>query len=156
PKWASEALALFCEVDAGHKWNATVAMWTQLERAYGFKSSPNGLSKAGRPTVIDVWIKTGRGTDKLPNFSPEKDIPAWWEWWAGLAPTWREKNAAGRPVIGRQGPWGTLAKPGANGMLTVILGLAWWYTAEGEATEDWLAALKDVTWVLRGLLSEAK
>jgi hypothetical protein len=41
-------------------------------------------------------------------------------------------------------------------MLTALLCLGWWRRTEGKATEDWLAAVEDVKWVLAGLVSEAK
>jgi hypothetical protein len=73
-----------------------------------------------------------------------------------MAPSWRERDDHGRPVIGKQGPWGALVRPGGNGMLTALLCLGWWLQKEGKPSEDWLATVKDIKWVLEGLHAEAK
>ncbi|KAJ7880239.1 hypothetical protein B0H14DRAFT_3434497 [Mycena olivaceomarginata] len=50
-----------------------------------------------------------------------------------------------------------LGHPGGNGMLTVLLPLVWWRRGEVKevASEEWVAAVRDVAWVLKGLLSAA-
>jgi hypothetical protein len=42
-------------------------------------------------------------------------------------------------------------------MLTVLLLLVWWRQGEVKevASEEWVAAVRDVAWVLKGLLSVA-
>ncbi|KAF8182184.1 hypothetical protein K438DRAFT_1601038, partial [Mycena galopus ATCC 62051] len=83
-------------------------------------------------------------------------VRKWWEWWMSLAPDWRERDENGRPKVGEgAGEWGALAHPGANGVLMVLLPLVWWRRGETSAvaTEDWLAAVCDVLWVLQGLLA---
>ncbi|KAJ6475838.1 hypothetical protein C8R47DRAFT_927877, partial [Mycena vitilis] len=77
-------------------------------------------------------------------------VKKWWEWYCSLSPSWRKKDDAGRPMIeeGASSDWGSLVHPGANGMLTVLLPLVWWRQGEeGPASEDWLAAVRDVAWV---------
>jgi hypothetical protein len=86
-------------------------------------------------------------------------VRKWWDWWNSLAPTWRKKDEAGRPTIGQEtGDWGVLVHPGANGILTVLLPLVWWRLGEeaSVASDGWTAAVRDVSWVLQGLLSAAK
>ncbi|KAJ7481079.1 hypothetical protein B0H11DRAFT_1724725, partial [Mycena galericulata] len=156
PKWAVEGLAMLSECTGGDEWDIAVRKWTELERAYGLKSSSTPLPTTGRPGAIGAWIKNGRRLNKIPLINLETHVPGWWEWWGGIAPAWRKKDAAGRPIIGGHGSWGDLVRPGGNGMLTVLLGLAWWYKTEGKTTAEWVAAVKDVAWVLGGLLSEAR
>jgi hypothetical protein len=91
--------------------------------------------------------------------SHEKLVKDWWNWWSALAPAWREKDGVGRPKIGEEnGEWGDLIHPGANGLLMVLLPLVWWREGEpgNAAGEDWLSAVRDVSWVLERLLSAAK
>jgi hypothetical protein len=46
--------------------------------------------------------------------------------------------------------WSPLSKPGGSGMYLVLVCLVWWRQMSGIATttNDWLAAVADVTWVL--------
>ncbi|KAJ7475636.1 hypothetical protein B0H11DRAFT_1640478, partial [Mycena galericulata] len=147
PKWAAEGLAMLVECTGGKEWDGAVRKWTELERAYGLKNSITPLPTTGRPKAIAVWIKNGRRPTKIPPIDLNILVPAWWEWWGAISPPWRKKNAAGRPIIGGHGGWGDLVRPGGNGMLTVLLGLAWWYKTEGKSTADWLAGVNNVEWV---------
>lgn len=122
------------------------------------------LSKPGmRPAEVGQWIKYGRSTTRATIVEDqEKLVKKWWEWWISLAPAWHKKDDTGRPTIGQEsGDWGALIHPGTNGMLTVLLPLVWWKLGEeGEegdvASDDWVTAVRDVSWVLQGLLSAAK
>ncbi|KAJ7260022.1 hypothetical protein B0H12DRAFT_1014217, partial [Mycena haematopus] len=153
--WMRDGHAMLVACEGGEGWLETVAQWTQLERAYGFKTSTKALPTEGRPSAVHKWSKYGRNPQKAPvlddNF-PE----CWWGWWSALAPTWRPRNSAGHPEAGSQGPWGALVHPGANGMLMVLLALAWWRDSEATASESWMEALKDVGWVLSSLLTSAR
>lgn len=45
-------------------------------------------------------------------------------------------------------------KPGKNGIILVLLTLAWWKGAEtGETSDDWLEATADVAWVVYEMAS---
>lgn len=80
----------------------------------------------------------------------------WWEWWAGLQPAWRECDDRGIPVIGGSGDWNALRAPGKNGLLIVLLSLAWWREAATNATmQRWTAALADVAWVIQSMAAQA-
>ncbi|KAJ7736396.1 hypothetical protein B0H14DRAFT_2408355, partial [Mycena olivaceomarginata] len=155
PIWMKNGFALLWGFKGGREWDEVVIKWTELESAYSLINSTTPLPKAGRPDAIDKWVKGGRST-KPPEIVLNKHIETWWSWWGRLAPSWRDRDERGRPVIGKQGPWESLVWPGGNGMLTAILCLGWWLEAEGDTTEDWHAAVKDVKWVLEGLLSNAK
>ncbi|KAJ7803728.1 hypothetical protein B0H14DRAFT_2192681, partial [Mycena olivaceomarginata] len=155
PTWMKEGFALLWVFKGGREWEEAVVKWTELERAYGLVNSvrrtDNAAAKGWAARGHRQVVKGGRSTKPL-EIVLDKHIKAWWSWWAGLAPSWREQDEHGRPVIGKQGPWEVLVRPGGNGMLTAMLCLGWWLAAEGKATEDWHTAVKDVKWVLEGLL----
>ncbi|KAJ7797532.1 hypothetical protein B0H14DRAFT_3493682 [Mycena olivaceomarginata] len=74
------------------------------------------------------------------------------------SPRVAQERRDGRPAISEVvGDWGVLAHPGGNGIMTVLL-LVWWRRGEKSEgpSEDWAAAVRDVLWVLKGLLSAAK
>ncbi|KAJ7711571.1 hypothetical protein B0H16DRAFT_1343631 [Mycena metata] len=162
-KWMSDGYTILERCPGGEDWHKALELWTDLERTYGFKSSPKALSKEGRPDAVSTWTKYGRRTDKAPALKVPVDEFAtqWWAWWAALAPLWRATNAQGRlqpgdDAQGADGPWEGLVHPGANGILIVLLTLAWWREEEGEESETWSSAVQDVKWVLGGLLINAR
>ncbi len=98
-----------------------------------------------------------RRYDKTP---PIKDEPSyaelWWLWWSGLQPEWREKDEHDRPIIGGEGSWDCLERPGQNGLLLVLMSLAWWGEVASPTTKtDWIAAVKDVAWVVSQMAANA-
>ncbi|KAJ7866592.1 hypothetical protein B0H14DRAFT_2268603, partial [Mycena olivaceomarginata] len=155
PKWMKDGFTLLDACPAGgvEEWGAAVEIWARLEEAYGFQSSVTLPSKPGlRPAEVGQWIKYGRSTTKETKVEDHRKLSTQWgKWWTSLAPEWREKDASGQLKIGGDvGEWGTLAHPGANGILTVLLPLVWWRRAEGSelATDEWVTAVRDVRWVL--------
>ncbi len=98
-----------------------------------------------------------RRYDKTPIIKDEASYAMlWWLWWGGLQPEWREMNERGRPIIGGRGSWERLERPGQNGLLLVLLALAWWGEVASPTTkEDWLAAAKDVAWVVSQMAANA-
>ncbi|KAJ7718507.1 hypothetical protein B0H14DRAFT_2412479 [Mycena olivaceomarginata] len=162
PKWMLDGLTLLrgCP-QGGSEWDAVVETWTQLEKVYAFQTSSANLPSPGkvRPEEVHQWLKNSRSTTKkIKVKSQEKLVKDWWKWWGCLAPAWRDKEENGVLKTGEtKGEWGPLVHPGANGMLTVLLPLVWWKEGEPDAaSESWLAAVRDVLWVLQGLLSTAK
>ncbi|KAJ6480693.1 hypothetical protein C8R47DRAFT_982738 [Mycena vitilis] len=165
PRWMKDACTILeaCPVREGESnWGAALSAWMRLEEAYTFETSVSQRIKPGlRPSEVGQWIKNGRPvTRETVVAKHEVLVGKWWDWYSSLSPSWRKKDEAGRPVIDEgaaAGDWGVLVHPGANGMLTVLLPLAWWRQGEeGAPSEDWLAAVRDVAWVLEGLLSAAK
>ncbi|KAJ7846844.1 hypothetical protein B0H14DRAFT_2357400 [Mycena olivaceomarginata] len=165
PKWMKDGFTLLdaCPTGEVEDWGAAVEIWVRLEEAYGFKSSISLVlpSRAGlRPAEVGQWIKYGRSMTRETQVEDQGMLKTkWWEWWTSLAPEWRDKDASGRLRIGETtGEWGSLAHPGANGILMVLLPLVWWRRAEGSerATDEWVATVRDVGWVLQGLLATAK
>ncbi|KAF8210704.1 hypothetical protein K438DRAFT_1450183, partial [Mycena galopus ATCC 62051] len=144
--WMKEGYSILERCHGGEGWVEAITRWTELERTYGFKTSTKGLPTEGRPAAVHKWSKYGRSPKKAPELDPNFD-ERWWEWWGNLLPPWRQRNSKGLPEPGKQGPWGVLIHPGANGMLIVLLALAWWRGSEALASESWVAAVKDVGWV---------
>ncbi|KAJ7817568.1 hypothetical protein B0H13DRAFT_1502238, partial [Mycena leptocephala] len=148
PKWMIEGYALLCDCDGGREWEEAVVKWTELERAYGLVHSVNDAAAKARKTGRGRDLgEGGRSTSRMPPISLPQFSMDWWKWWANMAPSWRQRDEAGRPILGGHSPWGVLVKPGGNGMLTPLLCLGWWQQTEGKATDDWLAAVQDVKWV---------
>ncbi|KAJ7429418.1 hypothetical protein B0H11DRAFT_1768087 [Mycena galericulata] len=141
----------------GAGWKTLIKRWTELERAYGFETSSRALPTKGRPLAVGAWTKSGRQKNKPPAFVLDKFVKDWGAWWTALGPDWREKDTEGRLLQRGHGPWGGLVHPGANGILMVLLGLAWWRDKEWmAASETWEAAVRDVGWVVGGLLANAR
>ncbi|KAJ7437719.1 hypothetical protein FB451DRAFT_977320, partial [Mycena latifolia] len=145
--WMKDGYSILKGCAGGEGWLAAVTRWTELEHTYGFKTSSKALPTDGRHQAVHEWTKGGRRVNKPPSFELSEFIDSWWTWWGMLAPAWCEKDAEGCPVAGKQGPWGVLVHPWANGMLIVLLALAWWRGKLETASEGWLAAVKDVGWV---------
>jgi hypothetical protein len=109
-----------------------------------------GLGTKGRPSQVQAWIKYARKGS--PDIS---DVAAFVKqtkaWWCGLNPDWRVKG--GVLLKEEKGSLDAMRKPGANGFLSVLAALKWWWGATG-ATTDWRATLDDVTWVLGVLVGK--
>ncbi|KAJ7809603.1 hypothetical protein B0H13DRAFT_2385138 [Mycena leptocephala] len=129
PKWAKEARSTFLEGQVGNEpaWKECVELWWALEASTKFASPVKGFRTDGRPEEIHTWIKYAR--KKKPAI-PDMD---------------RQRVAEGD-----QGSVELLRKPGANGFLSVLAGLKWWWEGEG-ATEEWIASFEDVTLVTVGV-----
>ncbi|PBK79331.1 hypothetical protein ARMGADRAFT_858345, partial [Armillaria gallica] len=78
-----------------------------------------------------------------------------WTWWSGLQPEFRPleegilvMNGDGCPVQA-EGDWEAMRLPGANGWLSVIARLCFWWerAAADRACASWISAVKDVKWV---------
>lgn len=86
-------------------------------------------------------------------------------WWTSLQPAQRRQNSAtlfSRDVEGMgASDWGSLNSAGKNGILLIVLGLAWWgaqvYGGGSEScsqeVERWGLLVRDVTWVIEMLVS---
>jgi hypothetical protein len=107
-----------------------------------------GLGTEGRPSQIQTWIKYARkGTPEIADV--EGFIEQTKAWWGALNPEWRVKD--GTLLKEEKGSLDAMRKPGANGFLSILAALRWWWQAKG-AMADWRATLEDVTWVLATLV----
>ncbi|KAJ6447641.1 hypothetical protein C8R47DRAFT_999749, partial [Mycena vitilis] len=126
-----------------------------------------------RPAQLSAWVRAGRGV-RPPGPLGNGVGPAiqslavydaeWWRWWASFQPNWRTKDSGtpGRflreayPQSGKDA-WEDMRRPGPNGALSFVATLYWWGKevqrgGEREDRESWAEAVRDVRWMLKGLL----
>ncbi|KAI0730522.1 hypothetical protein C8Q76DRAFT_612154, partial [Earliella scabrosa] len=154
PAWIREAYIHMNTKSASESnFARALVLWTELERAYGWKTSNKSLGAKNRPEAIGRWLRVDRRVlSKVPTMPPESDYAdCWWTWWSGLQPAWRLRSDSGRPTVGGMGAWDDLRIPGKNGMLIVLLSLFWWHDIAVTTRGEWDAALTDVLWVLEQL-----
>ncbi|KAJ7436472.1 hypothetical protein B0H11DRAFT_2256177 [Mycena galericulata] len=155
PKWAKSAQETL--LDGGlandHEWEMMTNLWWRLEATTGFKSPPRGFPAVHRPPEIHTWIKCARiGTPFIADI--KVFAKQWAVWWKTINPGWRLVDGA--LVQETKGLWDVMRVPGANGFLSVLIGLKWWKDkSPGGGGEEFAAAVKDVSWVLRQLLGDA-
>ena len=80
---------------------------------------------------------------------PRKFGDCWSAWWKVLQPDWRGENLS--RDIPLDATWAPLLAGGANGVVLVVLSLAWWIrgsTEAGVSDERIAAAIDDVSWSL--------
>ena len=79
----------------------------------------------------------------------------WNAWWWGMQPSWRDPESPfTMPSEASAGSWSHLLCGGPNGLLLVILALAWWMKSNaGNDSSIIKEAAIDVTWVLGQLRS---
>ncbi|KAJ7772153.1 hypothetical protein B0H14DRAFT_3164805 [Mycena olivaceomarginata] len=123
------------------------------------------MSAKNRPQRVGGWISRGRKWTLPPTLGAELGtreteglwVNEWWKWWQTLQPEERLlfDNELSRPDTAN---WSEMsAMYGRNGLLLVMATLCWWgEVAVGrglgsDAQEEWLAAVRDVTWVLEAI-----
>ena len=74
----------------------------------------------------------------------------WNVWWWSIQPSWRDPESPFKlPSDGSANSWSHLLCGGPNGLLLVILALAWWMKySTGTNSSSIEEAAFDVTWVL--------
>jgi hypothetical protein len=161
--------------DLGGSYNSLLTVWCDLERAFkwekaGGKTAWN-VKVAIRPGALDKWVKAGRKRGEIGNgVGPGIGAvsvfdAAWWRWWAKIQPSWRLKDNRRPDRFLRDSypevtatNWATMCFPGPNGALSFVATLYWWGMAveergEREDRESWVEAVREVKWVLKGLLA---
>ncbi|KDR70911.1 hypothetical protein GALMADRAFT_144381 [Galerina marginata CBS 339.88] len=152
PDDANAAIKLTLELakagDWGQGWEGMLAAWLRFEEAHGF----NGTSRLGaahRPASISEWIQRARSPGYRPQFDTKEFQTDFWKWWIALQPGWR-RIKAGTTSRDITGDWGTLDKPGANGLASVVAALFFWGYGLGErrkASSSWTSAVDDVSFL---------
>lgn len=109
------------------------------------------------PAEVSYWQKSHRCWRDQPLRPPTKQlslfVTEWWSWWDGLQPVARGTKARGRSIRPTETmDLSTLRNPGRNGMLLIMVSLAWWRSLAGSAV-DWRRAVVDVNLVLTCLCS---
>ncbi|KAI0059385.1 hypothetical protein BV25DRAFT_1773930, partial [Artomyces pyxidatus] len=86
------------------------------------------LAASGRPKEVGWWVQRHRVYEKPPAIT---DVRAYGGtlkgWWASLQPSWR---GAAWPLTKGEEPedenWDKTRKGGANGIVMLVIALAWW------------------------------
>ena len=162
PLWFRDAYVLLSSRDLGPEFTALIDQFVQLEKRTDFApgARSGGFKSDNRPPEVHYWISRGRAME--PKISAVKDFAkSWWKWWRGLQPEWRAVlevdgllDSAYHPTLTGNEDWSAVDKYGRNAFFSVMATLLWWGVAlPGPANEDpdWIAAVRDVGWVLGGL-----
>ncbi|KAJ7823357.1 hypothetical protein B0H13DRAFT_1919662 [Mycena leptocephala] len=132
---------------------------------FGYKSvNPDPNPEKLNPNPQACGVPAGFGSPKIetrthtradPTRKPAgltyKFVVEWKGWWMGLNPEWRVQGDVLLKEV--KGPVESLRKPGANGFLSVLTGLKWWWEGMG-ATEEWIATFEDVMWAMSAVLGK--
>lgn len=162
----------------GDKWDASIDVWLDFERAASAKKWQKAFPTFDNPKVcppVELGMWDAPDTDRQSSTifsslvaSVGCDIngfgKTWWAWWARLQPDDRpHKCSNGEKMLApRDGPytWTTLCKSGKKGMFLVMAALVWWGSAvhdslaqgdvsQRDIVENWAAAVDEVTWALQ-------
>lgn len=94
----------------------------------------------------------------MPEIADPKEYgDSWNSWWWSMQPSWRDPESPfDISSEASAGSWSHLICGGPNGLLLVIVALAWWMKCDTSGTNPSLIeeAAIDVTWVL-GQLGQA-
>ena len=109
-----------------------------------------------RPSEVAIWLKNGRRTqaNQMPVISnPEDYGDRWNAWWWSMQPSWRDPDTPFEvPSEASAASWSHLLCGGPNGVLLVILALAWWMKNRTDSNSSQIEeAARDVAWVLHRL-----
>ncbi|KAJ7601273.1 hypothetical protein DFH06DRAFT_1026859, partial [Mycena polygramma] len=154
-------------VTLGPSFKSVLEAIVRIEEAHGWDEDVK-IRPEGRPEVIGLWVKGGRGSKskKVPIIKKFAAYPKTWQsWWDSLQPAWRKRGVDGTWEIGGDygEDWRSLNCPGVNGVLNLAASLYFWglqgrglREERGEAwfTQHqalWDDAVHDVAWMLDGL-----
>ena len=162
PSWFRDAYTLLSSWNLGTEFAALIEQFVQLEERKDFApgTCSDGFKSDNRPPEVHYWISRGQATE--PKISAVKDFEeSWWKWWKGLQPAWRAAlevdgvlDSVHHPTLTGNEDWSAVDKYSKNAFFSVMATLLWWGAAlPGPANGDphWLAAVRDVGWVLSGL-----
>ncbi|KAJ7701895.1 hypothetical protein B0H17DRAFT_924060 [Mycena rosella] len=177
PEWVDFALQAISKEPLGECFNALIALWMALEQGYGYKNPGKGLAATTCPKEVSTWIGSGRGRHggsgaNGPIFATMASAAAfgesWWKWWRTFQPKWRTIMNSymwlrhdQRRELATAADWAALRHPGPNSIFLLVLTLYWWGRAfceddqrEGLDTsrDIWTEAVKDLTWMVHGLV----
>ncbi|KAF9471899.1 hypothetical protein BDN70DRAFT_819435 [Pholiota conissans] len=136
PIWFTSTLSMLYSENLGEAWVLLLGSYIHFEKVSLYKEDGT-LGTKDRPPFIADWIRYAR-----------------------LQPEWRADDGSG--ILPREdGDLSAIRKPGKNGLLSVIATLFFWGVAaceeEGRSGEpDWLDAVNDVDWIIRGLISSSE
>ncbi|EIN08639.1 hypothetical protein PUNSTDRAFT_45084 [Punctularia strigosozonata HHB-11173 SS5] len=136
--------------------NPLLDAWVAFEAARGYTDGNRNMSTTSRPSQVHWWmVQTKRDPDNIPDIILLREfVVRWREWLRALSPDWC--LADGRISCVAQVPedadWRYLTYSGSKGMMLVVASVVWWGTVVSYHREgilaDWIAAVKEVTWIL--------
>ncbi|KAJ7599574.1 hypothetical protein C8J56DRAFT_770228, partial [Mycena floridula] len=135
-------------------WRALVQEWKTWEEGFGFvQAGHDGRILGGakvRPEQVEWWTKRKRvPTPHIANAAAFRK--KWWSWWKLLNPDWHTSNEDGTLKQEGEGPWDSLMVSGMNGLLSPLMCLRWWFSAEVETVNAWEEAVAEMRWVLQSM-----
>jgi hypothetical protein len=157
----------------GVDWARCVQKFFDFESAWGYAEGTWKMPTGTRPRQVTGWLNRGRkwtlppalggllGRRQATGQADELWVGLFWKWWRSLQPQERvvlDSGELSRPEVA---DWSTMAKMyGDNGLLQVMAALVWWGEVAAKRGEDdveeWLVAVRDVTWVLEQLLESGE
>jgi hypothetical protein len=157
----------------GVDWARCVQKFFNFESAWGYAEGMWKMPMGTRPQQVTGWLNRGRkwtlppalggllGRRQVTGQADELWVGLFWKWWRSLQPQERVVLDNGELSRPEGADWSTMAKIyGDNGLLQVMAALVWWgevVTKRGEDdVEEWLVAVRDVTWVLEQLLESGE
>ena len=108
-----------------------------------------GFTRKDRPADLDAYIKNGRRTPMKVNATATYEA-SFASWYANLQPQWR-KSDDGKFVAEGSGDWAIMLRPGANGFVNILAGVAG--IAQVAKEEVLLYYVRDVRWTIREVLA---
>ncbi len=160
PDWFMLAYDAFAAGGLGSTYGDLLVTYAILETGLGFERVCIGLQLKGQPKLLSKWVGHGHMKRAMPVLAME-DVPKfcnmWWAWWRSLQPGWRKPGLVGRlEQDAYSDKWTSLNVSGPNGWLGIMATLFWWGKAieglEMSARDEWMEAVTDSLWVLKGLL----
>lgn len=118
-----------------------------FRRASNLIFQQGSLPLSGRPEEWTKWTTKSRGGvrayDKIPAIDDPADIGiAIVNWWASMQPPFRASDQHLPLPIYSDGdadgdPWAALRKSGPNGLISLIMLMAWWGNAASVQQSEW-------------------
>lgn len=134
PIYVKNAVGLCLWVEGDRLWQKVVDGWWRFDQATGFAPSSKVLSRlpaAGRPKEVGTWISYARSSTFRPEVTLPRFAEEFAEWWRSMQPEGRK--ALDDRFISLSKPartdWGELKISGPNGIVSVVVALAWWRKA---------------------------
>ncbi|KAJ7687207.1 hypothetical protein B0H14DRAFT_899964 [Mycena olivaceomarginata] len=169
PELARAHAAFATGKEWGVEWGGCVQKFYNFEAAWGYDEGSWKMATKDRPRQVTGWLSRGRkwtmppalggllGRREATGQAEELWVGLFWAWWRTLQPD--ERAELGNRELSRpeKADWSRMAQMhGNNGLLQVMAALLWWGDVAQkrgeEEREEWLVAVRDVTWVLEQLL----
>ncbi|KAL6302864.1 hypothetical protein BKA93DRAFT_751001 [Sparassis latifolia] len=146
----------------GDVWSQLLLDFVRLESLVPGVAERLGGNNKSCPTTVADWMKVAQPTRDMGIGDSRTFAMMWWAWWTSLQLSARPVGKDGRPQKNESVTiWDDLCITGPNGLLLVVLCLAWWGSAvvggaSPDEENDWCAAVEDVAWSLSKMLNSVR